>query len=100
MKIYVGNISYDTTENTLHKIFSEYGEVLSTRIMTDKFTGRTRGFGFVEMQSDSEGVKAIEGLHDTSVDQRNIIVNEARPQVERESGGRDFGSNRRSNNRY
>lgn len=99
MKIYVGNISYDTTENTLHKVFAEYGEVLSTRIMTDKFTGRTRGFGFVEMSSDTDGAKAIEGLHDTSVDNRNIIVNEARPQVDRAAGG-NSDYNRRSNNRY
>lgn len=100
MKIYVGNISYDTTESKLHKVFAEYGEVLSTRIMTDKFTGRTRGFGFVEMTNDSEGLKAIEKLNDTMVDQRNIVVNEARPQAERETGGRNFGGDRRSNNRY
>ncbi len=100
MKIYVGNISYETTESKLHKIFSEFGQVLNAKVMTDKFTGRTRGFGFVEMESESEGMKAIEQLHNTSQDNRTIIVNEARPQVEREPGGRDFGNNKRSNNRY
>ena len=100
MKIYVGNMSYETTEASLLKTFSKHGTVLNTRVMTDKFTGRTRGFGFVEMENDQEGLKAIEQLNDTMLDERNIIVNEARPRVENSDGDRNSGYNKRNNNRY
>ncbi|MBW7913555.1 MAG: RNA-binding protein [Taibaiella sp.] len=100
MKIYVGNMSYETTEASLFKTFSKHGTVLNTRVMTDKFTGRTRGFGFVEMENDQEGLKAIEQLNDTMLDERNIIVNEARPRVENSDGDRNSGYNKRNNNRY
>lgn len=100
MKIYVGNMSYETTEATLFKTFSKHGTVVNTKVMTDKFTGRTRGFGFVEMETEEDGMKAIEQLHDTMLDQRNIIVNEAKPRVENSYGDRNSGFNKRSNNRY
>ena len=100
MKIYVGNMSYETTEASLLKRFSKHGTVLNTKVMTDKFTGRTRGFGFVEMENDQEGLTAIEQLNDTMLDERNIIVNEARPRVENSYGDRNSGYNKRNNNRY
>lgn len=100
MKIYVGNISYETTEASLLRVFSKHGSVLNTKVMTDKFTGRTRGFGFVEMENEEDGLKAIEQLNDTLLDQRNIIVNEAKPRVESSYGDRNSGYNKRNSNRY
>ena len=79
MNLYVGNLSYDMSEENLRNEFSEYGEVKSAKIITDKFTGRSRGFGFVEMNSDDEGKKAMEELNGKDVDGRELVVNEARP---------------------
>ena len=79
MNLYVGNLSYDMSEENLRSEFSEYGEVQSAKIITDKFTGRSRGFGFVEMNSDDEGKKAMEELNGKDVDGRQLVVNEARP---------------------
>lgn len=78
MKIYVGNLSYDLSENDLKDVFTPYGEVASVKIMTDKFTGRSKGFAFVEMPNDAEANNAINGLNDVEVAQRSIKVNEAR----------------------
>ena len=79
MNLYVGNLSYDMSEENLRSEFAEYGEVQSAKIITDKFTGRSRGFGFVEMNSDDEGKKAMEELNGKDVEGRELVVNEARP---------------------
>lgn len=77
MNIYVGNLSVDVTEDQLLGMFNEYGKVDSVKIITDKFTGKSRGFGFVEMPSNSEADQAIKGLNGNSVDDRKIKVNPA-----------------------
>lgn len=79
MNIFVGNLNFQTSEDQLHSIFSEFGEVKSVKIATDNFTKRPRGFGFVELADRESGEKAIERLNDTTLDGRNIVVNEARP---------------------
>ena len=79
MNMYVGNLSYEMSEENLRTEFAEYGEVQSAKIITDKFTGRSRGFGFVEMNSDDEGKKAMEELNGKDVEGRQLVVNEARP---------------------
>tara|TARA_B100000749_G_scaffold42452_1_gene29283 strand:- start:108 stop:353 length:246 start_codon:yes stop_codon:yes gene_type:complete len=79
MNLYVGNLSYDMSEENLRSEFAEYGEVQSAKIITDKFTGRSRGFGFVEMNSDDEGKKAMEALAGKDCEGRQLVVNEARP---------------------
>jgi len=79
MNLYVGNLSYDMSEENLRSEFAEYGEVQSAKIITDKFTGRSRGFGFVEMNSDEEGKKAMEALAGKDCEGRQLVVNEARP---------------------
>lgn len=92
-RIYVGNLSYSTTEEGLKSLFSQHGPVQSASIVSDRMTGRSRGFGFVEM--DDEGAnKAIQALNGASLDNRRIIVNEARPREERESGGGGFRGRR------
>ena len=82
MNIYVGNLSYGVDENQLKGLFEQYGEVSSVKIINDKFTGRSKGFGFVEMDDDNAGRQAIEEVNGQSVDSRNIVVNEARPRTE------------------
>lgn len=79
MNIYVGNLSYNTREENLRQLFEGYGEVVSVNIVSDKMTGRSRGFGFVEMASNEEGQKAIDELANHELDGRNLNVNEARP---------------------
>ena len=83
MNLYVGNLSYEMSEENLRNEFAEYGEVKSAKIITDKFTGRSRGFGFVEMNSDDEGKKAMEELNGKDFEGRELVVNEARPREER-----------------
>lgn len=91
-KLYVGNLSYNVTEERLQQHFAQYGSVVSARIITDKFSGRSKGFGFVEMSSDQEAEKAISALNGTDFDGRNIVVSEARPQAPRDShSGGGFG---------
>ena len=85
-KLYVGNLSYDTTEDELNKLFSEFGEIVSVAIITDKFSGKSKGFGFVEMAKDEEAAEAIKQLNDKDVGGRNLRVNEARPKTEGPSG--------------
>ena len=87
MRIYVGNLPYETTEQDLSEAFAEFGEVETASIVTDKFTGRSRGFAFVEMPSKEEGEAAIEGLTGKMWMNRNLVVNEARPREERSGGG-------------
>jgi cold-inducible RNA-binding protein len=81
MNIYVGNLPYDTSESDLETTFSPYGSVSRARIVTDRETGRSRGFGFVEMASDDEGRAAIEALNGTTMGGRTLVVNEARPRT-------------------
>ena len=79
MNLYVGNISYEMSEDDLTSTFGKYGEVVSVKIINDKFTGRSRGFGFVEINSDDGGKKAIEELNGKDIKGRQLVVNEARP---------------------
>ncbi len=87
-KLYVGNLSYQMTEEHLKEVFSPIGEVVSVKIITDAATGRSKGFGFVEMASDEDAEKAISDLNGTNVMERAINVSEARPQTDRGRGGR------------
>lgn len=104
-KLYVGWLSYDTTEGSLNEAFTEAGTVESATVITDRSTGRSKGFGFVEMSTEDEARKAIEMLNGKELDGRNITVNEARPQEPRRQGagfsgnqgGNSGGGNR---NRY
>jgi RNA recognition motif-containing protein len=89
MKLYVGNLSYNTSENDLHDLFAAFGTVDSCRIITDRDTGRSRGFGFVEYSSDAEARAAIEAMNGKQIDGRALTVNEAKPQENR--GGRLVG---------
>ncbi|MBI5777653.1 MAG: RNA-binding protein [Nitrospirae bacterium] len=86
-KIYVGGLPYAATEQQLSDLFAQHGAVTSARVITDKFTGQSRGFGFVEMSSDEEAQKAIAALNGTQMDGRTLTVNEARPQEPRSGGG-------------
>jgi cold-inducible RNA-binding protein len=102
MKLYVGNLSYQTSTSNLEDLFSQVGRVESATLVTDRDTGRSRGFGFVEMSSREEGEKAIQQLNGTEVDGRSLTVNEARPRTEgggggggRGGGGFGGGNNRR-----
>jgi RNA recognition motif-containing protein len=101
-KLFVGNLSFDTTENDLQDAFAAHGTVTETNLMMDRATGRPRGFGFVTMSSPEEAQKAIEALNGKSVGGRALTVNIARPREERSSGGggggrREYGG---SANRY
>ena len=87
MKLYVGNLSFDITEDALRKEFEAHGEVASVAIITDKFTARPRGFGFVEMNDDEQAKAAIKALNEKDVMGRNIKVNEAKPREEGSRGG-------------
>lgn len=86
-KIYVGGLPYSTTEQELSSLFAAHGAVQSARIITDKFTGKSRGFGFVEMATADEAQKAITALNATQMGGRTLTVNEARPQEPRSGGG-------------
>ena len=92
--IFVGNLSFNTNEDELRQIFEPYGQVDRVSIMTDRDTGRSRGFGFVEMASNEDGEKAIAGLNGSQVGGRTINVNEARPKTERSGGGGGGGGGR------
>lgn len=87
MNIYVSNLSYNSTNESLQTLFEEYGTVSSANIITDRETGRSRGFGFVEMPDDTEGQRAIDELNDTNFEGKTISVNVARPRVERSNNG-------------
>lgn len=86
-KLYVGNLSYSMTDDGLMEAFSKCGTVESARVITDRDSGRSKGFGFVEMASDADATKAIEQLNGQTVDGRALNVSEARPQAPREGGG-------------
>jgi RNA recognition motif-containing protein len=84
MNIYVGNIAWSMTEDELSALFSEFGTVSSAKIITDKYSGRSKGFGFVEMDDDAAGESAIEALNDSDQNGRNLRVNQARPREDRD----------------
>jgi RNA recognition motif-containing protein len=86
-KIFVGNLSYGTTDDSLRSLFEAHGAVASVSIITDRETGRSRGFGFVEMSNDAEADRAIAATNGKDVDGRKITVNEARPKSDRPGGG-------------
>lgn len=91
MKLYVGNLSFNTSNQDLNDIFGAVGTVVSSNIIEDRETGRSRGFGFVEMSSKAEGQSAIEQLDGKEVDGRSLKVNEAKPQEKRGGGGGNYG---------
>ncbi len=88
-KLYVGGLPYSVTDAKLQEIFSAHGTVESARVISDKFTGQSRGFGFVEMSDSGEAQKAIEALNGTQLDGRTLTVNEAKPMARRDNAGRD-----------
>jgi len=91
MNIYVGNLSFNTTEEHLRQAFESYGEISRVSIVTDKYTGESRGFGFVEMPGKDEGMAAISGLNGQELNGRELNVNEARPRTDGGGGGRGGG---------
>lgn len=94
-KLYVGGLPYEYTDAQLNELFSQAGKVESANIIIDKFSGRSRGFGFVEMSADEEADKAIETLNNYNLEGRTLVVNEARPREERGSrGGFNRGASR------
>ncbi len=95
MKIYVGNLSYEVTEEDLRQEFGAFGEVTSANIITDRDSGRPKGFGFVEMATKSEGEAAITGLSGKTLKERTIVVNEARPRTDNRGSG-SYGDRRGS----
>ena len=95
MNIYAGNLSHDVTEEDLQQAFEAFGKVESVTIIKDKFTGESRGFGFVEMPAKAEAQAAIDGLKDTELKGRAVNVNEARPREDRKGGGGRRGGGRR-----
>ena len=87
MNIYVGNLAYTVTEDELREAFAAFGEVASANVITDKFTGQSKGFGFVEMPNNSEADAAIKALNETPLKGRNIKVNQAKPRADRPPRG-------------
>lgn len=100
MNIYVGNLSFRASEQDVEDLFTQYGDVSSTRIIKDKFTGRSRGFAIVEMNDDSNANEAISALHEKEFMERALVVNEARPRENNggAGGGGYKGGNNRNNN--
>ena len=88
MNLYVGNLAFQTDENRLTQLFSQHGEVLSAKVISDRETGRSRGFGFVEMASRTDGEKAMQALNSQDVDGRQIKVNESKPRKDNNRGPR------------
>jgi RNA recognition motif-containing protein len=86
-KLYVGGLPYSVTEGRLEEVFAAHGTVQSAKVISDKFTGQSRGFGFVEMGSNDEAQKAIAALNGTQLDGRTLVVNEAKPMENRGGGG-------------
>lgn len=95
-KLFVGGLSWDTKDDSLRNFFSQVGTVVSATVITDKFSGRSKGFGFVEMSSDAEAQEAIAKLNGQELDGRTVAINEARPQAPRDNrgGGGGGGFNR------
>lgn len=95
-KLYVGNLAYSIRDNDLEQAFSQYGSVASAKVMMERDSGRSKGFGFVEMGTDAEALAAIEGLNGQALDGRSLTVNEARPMEPRSPGGFGGGGGGRS----
>ena len=93
-KLYVGSLPYKTTEDELHQLFGQFGTVTSVKIVTDRVTGQSKGFGFVEMASADDAQKAIEGVNGSQFGGRSLIVSVARPPSSREEGGGGGGFER------
>src|SRR5580692_8267269 len=93
-RLYVGNLPFDTSEDQLHELFSAHGQIVSAKLITDMETGRSRGFGFVEMSSEDEAKAAIEKMNKAKVGDRELTVNEARPRPEKSGGRGGFGGGR------
>jgi RNA recognition motif-containing protein len=87
IKIYVGNLSFDSSEADLKGLFATYGEVVSAKVITDQFTGKSRGFAFIEMSDREEGLKAIQALDSKDLGGRSLKVNEAKPKTDSRGGG-------------
>jgi len=96
MNIYIANLSFGVSDADLNELFQEYGEVSSAKVITDRETGKSRGFGFVEMPNDADGLKAIKELNEAEYDGKVIVVNVAKPKTEK----RDFNNNRRGGGGY
>ncbi len=94
MKLYVGNLSFKTTNDSLRQLFEQHGSVRSAEVVTDRMTGRSRGFGFVEMDDSGQAQAAIAALNGKNIDGRDLTVNEARPREERSFGGGGGGGGR------
>jgi RNA recognition motif-containing protein len=94
MKIYVGNMSYDTSEDDLRKAFEAHGQVDSVAVISDQYSGRSKGFGFVEMSNETEARAAMESLNDSDLSGRTLKVNEARPRNDGQRGGNRGGYGR------
>mgnify|MGYP000845694978 FL=1 len=94
MNIYVGNLSYNLTEDDLRALFAEFGDVTSAKLIMDRYTGQSKGFGFVEMSDDGAAQKAIDELNGRDVSGRSLTVNKARPREERPRGGGGGGGGR------
>jgi len=99
-KLYVGNLAYSVTDESLQQRFAACGTVTSAKVMTDRDTGRSKGFGFVEMSSDAEAQAAIRELHGQAVDGRALVVNEARPRESRPAGNAGGGYGGRGRSSY
>jgi RNA recognition motif-containing protein len=93
-KLYVGNLSYNTSDSDLQRLFEAFGTVQSAQVISDRETGRSKGFGFVEMGSDQEAQAAINGLNGKEVDGRSLTVNEAKPREDRGGGRGGYGGGR------
>ena len=93
-KLYVGGLPYSVTEDSLEELFSAHGTVESAKVITDRMTGRSRGFGFVEMSSQEEAQQAIDKLNGTDLEGRSLTVNEAKPKEQRSGGGGGGGRDR------
>lgn len=93
-KLFVGNLAFSMTEEQLNSLFTKHGQVSSARLIIDKYSGRSRGFGFVEMANDAEADDAIKNLNGSTFEERQIVVNEARPMQER-TPNRSFGGDKK-----
>jgi cold-inducible RNA-binding protein len=89
--LYVGNLSYDTTEDSLRTLFAEYGEIESVNLITDRYTGRSRGFAFVEMSTEEAAQQAMSGMNGKQIDDREIKVDKAKPRQKRDSERSGWG---------
>jgi RNA recognition motif-containing protein len=92
--LYIGNLSYETTEDTLRTLFAEHGQIETVNLITDRYTGRSRGFAFVEMSTEQAAQEAMSGLNGKQVDEREIKVDKAKPRAKREQPQSDWGRSR------